>query len=84
MSSNSLKKNLGYQSIYQILITFLPLITSPYLARVLGVSSLGLFSYTQSIANYFVLFAGLGVANYGTRAIADVKDDVEKRSKTFF
>lgn len=84
MSSNSLKKNLGYQSIYQILITFLPLITSPYLARVLGASSLGLFSYTQSIANYFVLFAGLGVANYGTRAIADVKDDVEKRSKTFF
>ena len=57
---SKLKKNLGYQTIYQILNTCIPLITSPYLARVLGAEKQGVFSYTQSIVNYFTLFAMLG------------------------
>lgn len=81
---NKLKKNLGYQTIYQILNTCIPLITSPYLARVLGAEKQGIFSYTQSIINYFTLFAMLGIVNYGTVAIADCGDDKNKRSKTFW
>ncbi len=81
---SKLKKNLGYQTIYQILNTCIPLITSPYLARVLGAEKQGIFSYTQSIVNYFTLFAMLGVVNYGTRTIADCGDDRVKRSKTFW
>lgn len=81
---SKLKKNLGYQTIYQLLNTCIPLITSPYLARVLGAEKQGIFSYTQSIVNYFTLFAMLGVVNYGTRAIADCANDKEKRSKTFW
>lgn len=81
---NKLKKNLGYQTIYQLLNTCIPLITSPYLARVLGAEKQGVFSYTQSIVNYFTLFAMLGVLNYGTRAIADCENDKEKRSRTFW
>lgn len=81
---SKLKKNLGYQTIYQILNTCIPLITSPYLARVLGAEKQGVFSYTQSIINYFTLFAMLGVVNYGTRTIADCSDDKVKRSKTFW
>ena len=66
----SLKKNLKYQTIYQILTVVTPLITSPYLSRTLGVESLGIYSYTQSIVNYFMIFAMLGFINYGTRTIA--------------
>lgn len=81
---NKLKKNLGYQTIYQVLNTCIPLITSPYLSRVLGAEKQGVFSYTQSIVNYFTLFAMLGVVNYGTRTIADCGDDKVKRSKNFW
>lgn len=80
----SIKKNLGLQTAYQILETCLPLITSPYLSRVLGASQLGIFSYTQSIANYFTMFAMLGFNNYGTRLIASVSENVKERSKTFW
>lgn len=80
---SSVKKNLSLQTAYQLLSTCMPLITAPYLARKLGASQLGIFSFTSSIVAYFTLFAMLGTVNYGTRCIASVKDDREKRSKVF-
>lgn len=76
--------NYLYNLIYQILLIIIPLITIPYLSRVIGAEGLGIFSYTNSIANYFVLFAMLGLNNYGNRTIARVRDDKEKLSKTFW
>ena len=81
---SSIKKNLGYQTIYQILITILPLITSPYLSRVLGAYQLGVCSYTTSVVGYFTLFAMLGTTNYGTRSIAAAGKDKIKRSEAFW
>lgn len=66
----SVKKNFLYNVAYQILVLILPLVTAPYLSRVLGAEGLGVYSYTYSIAYYFVLFGMLGVNNYGNRAIA--------------
>jgi len=83
-TKSSLKKNLAFQTIYQIINTCIPLITSPYLARALGATSQGIFSYTQSIVNYFTLIAMLGVVNYGTRTIALCGEDKKKRSETFW
>ena len=80
----SIKKNLGFQTAYQILITCLPLITSPYLSRVLGASQLGVYSYTASVMSYFALFAMLGTSNHGTRSIASCGDDRKKRSDVFW
>ncbi len=80
---SSLKKNLGYQTIYQVLNVGLPLITAPFLARVLGAEPLGIMSYTSSIVHYFTLFAMMGLTNYGTRSIAVVKNDKENRDNTF-
>ena len=80
---SNIKKNLGYQTFYQLLNTCIPLITAPYLSRVLGAENLGIFSYTQSVVGYFTLFAMLGLANYGTRTIASVMNDKEKVSKEF-
>ena len=76
-------KNLGYQTVYQILAVCLPLITTPYISRVLGAQNLGIYSYTYSVANYFTIFAMLGVANYGSRTIATVKKDKQLLSKSF-
>ena len=78
------KNNFIYNVVYQILILIIPLITSPYLARVIGVDGVGTYSYTYSIVHYFMLFTLLGLNNYGNRAIAKVRDDKEKLSKTFW
>lgn len=80
----SITKNFIYNMIYQILAIILPLITTPYISRVLGAENIGIYSYTLSIATYFVLFGSLGVALYGQREIAYVQDDKEKRSKVFY
>lgn len=77
---SKLKKNLGFQTIYQLLATAIPLITSPYLSRVLGAAGLGVYSYTYSVVNYFMLFAMLGLTNYGTRSIAMARTQKEEHT----
>lgn len=79
-----IRTNLIYNICYQILIIILPLITAPYVSRVLGNYNIGVYSYTQAFANYFYLFAMLGVNNYGNRTIAMVRDDEKKMSITFW
>ena len=84
MKNNSPKKNFIYNLSYQILALIIPLITSPYLSRKVGADGVGIYSYTYSIVYYFMLFTLLGVSNYGNRMIAQVRDDKEKVSKTFW
>ena len=55
----SIVKNYMYNLVYQILILILPLITTPYLSRVLGSNGVGIYSYTYAIVTYFVLFGSL-------------------------
>lgn len=69
----SLKKNLLYQSAYQLLMVVSPLITSPYIARTLGNEMYGVYSYYFSIAYFFSVFTILGLTNYGNRTIAKIK-----------
>lgn len=80
----SAKKNFIYNVIYQILLLILPVITTPYIARVIGPEGVGIQSYTYSIANYFLLFAMLGINNHGSRSIAMVRDNKDELSTTFF
>lgn len=84
LKKNSVKKNYIYNLLYQILTIIIPLITTPYLSRVLGAENIGIYSFTISIMTYFILFGSLGVAMYGQREIAYVQNDVKKRSKIFF
>lgn len=81
--AGNVKRNYIYNVVYQIIVIVLPLITTPYVSRVLGADNIGIYAYTQSVANYFVLVAMLGVKNYGNRSIAQIRDDKEKLSKTF-
>lgn len=77
------KKNFAYQSIYQITTIILPLVTSPYVARVLGAEGIGIYSYTYAVAYYFSLVALLGISNHGNRVIAGVRDNVLQLKETF-
>lgn len=81
---NSPKKNFVYNILYQILVLIIPLITAPYIARVIGAEGTGIRSYTYSIAYYFMLVTKLGVNNYGNRSIAKVRDDKQSLSVTFW
>ena len=81
--AKSIKLNFIYNILYQFLAISLPLITAPYLSRVLGAEQIGEYSYTYSIANYFVLFAMLGITNYGQRCVAKVRANHNELSKVF-
>lgn len=83
MSKSSIKKNLMYQMIYELLVLILPFVTSPYIARVVGAEGLGIYSYSYTIANYFVIFSMLGLKNYGNRIIAQTRDDSQKLNTVF-
>ncbi len=83
MSSTSIKKNYMYNMIYQALIMILPLITAPYLARVVGAEGTGIYSYSYSIAQYFVYFSMLGISNLGNRSIAKIRENRNERNKVF-
>lgn len=77
-------KNYLYNLSYQILIIIVPLITTPYVSRVLGAKGVGTFSYTNSIVQYFILFGCIGLNLYGQREIAYVQHEKEKRDKVFW
>ena len=83
MKQQSVKKNFLYNVIYQLLVHVLPFVTMPYVSRVLGVEKLGVYSYTYSIVYYFMIFAMLGLANYGNRTVAKARDSREELSRTF-
>ena len=80
---SSIKKNLAYQTFYEVLILILPFFTSPYIARVMGAEYLGIFSYTYSIAYYFQMFGMLGIKFYGNRSIAKARDDKAELERVF-
>ena len=80
----SIKKNYIYNTLYQILTLITPLITTPYISRVLGANGLGIYSYTNSIVTYFTLFAALGTVSYGQREIAMHRDSPEDSSRLFW
>lgn len=81
--SNSIKKNFTYNLILTLCGYIFPLITYPYVSRVLGVQNIGVCDFVDSIINYFVLFSMLGIGSYGVREIAKCKNDKDKRNFVF-
>lgn len=84
MGNGKLVKNYIYNTLYQILVLIAPLITTPYISRVLGVTNIGIYQYSQSIANYFVLIGAVGTSLYGQREIAYLQDKPKERSVAFW
>lgn len=65
------------------MILIIPILTSPYISRIMGAENIGIYSYSYSIASYFALFILLGLNNYGNRTIAAVRDNKMELSKNF-
>ncbi|CAM2792233.1 flippase [Latilactobacillus sakei] len=77
-------KNYLYNVFYQVFVLLVPLITMPYIARVLGPTGVGINSFTNSNTQYFILIGSIGVSLYGNRQIAYYRDDKVKASQIFW
>lgn len=77
-------KNFLYNLSYQILAIILPLITVPYVSNILGASGIGKYAFTHANMQYFVIFGMVGIALYGNRQIAYVREDKSKLRNTFY
>lgn len=84
MKNNQIR-SIKYNFVMNLILTasnfLFPLITFPYVSRVLQVEANGIIAYVTSIVSYFSLVASLGIPTYGIRAAATVRDDKRKLSK---
>lgn len=78
----SIKSNFLLNALRTFLSMVIPVVVFPYISRVLGPDNIGKVEFANSIVNYFVLFAALGIPTYGIREIARVREDSVKFSKT--
>lgn len=84
MKQAKITKNYIYQSLANLISLLVPLIMTPYLARVLGPEGIGISSYTGSVVAAFGIFLVLGAHDYGRLLIAECGDNLQQRSKVFW
>ncbi|AUC72465.1 MULTISPECIES: flippase [Enterococcus] len=77
-------KNYLYNVGYQLFVIIIPLVTIPYVSRILGSNGIGINAYTNSIIQYFILFGSIGINLYGNRTIAYSRDNKKNMSQTFW
>ena len=82
MKTKSVRFNLLMNIILKASTFVFPLITLPYVTRVLEVEDIGKVSFATSIINYFTLFSQLGIPTYGIRACAEVRNNPQKLKQT--
>lgn len=82
MNQPSIKKNFIMNALLTISSFIFPLITFPYISRVLSPEGIGKVSFANSVVAYFALFAQLGIPTYGVRACAKVRDNKKELSQT--
>ncbi|EOA08791.1 polysaccharide biosynthesis C-terminal domain-containing protein [Pediococcus acidilactici] len=77
-------KNFLFNVSYQVFILLVPLVTTPYISRVLGSEGVGINAYTNSIIQYFILFGSIGISTYGNRQIAYSRGNARDVSQDFW
>ena len=81
MQQKSIKRNAILTTVKTLLSLLAPIITFPYISRVLSVESLGKYNFSSSVVSYFVLLAGLGISTYAVREGAKIREDREEISR---
>lgn len=81
--SLSMGKNFFYNTLYEVFRILVPLLTTPYISRVLGADGVGTYTLAHTYVQYFILFAGLGFSTYGARELAYVRDNQKKFNQVF-
>ena len=80
----TIRKNFIYNLLYQVFLVIIPVVTTPYVARVLQSDGVGQFSFCYSIATYFLLLGNLGFSYYAQREISKCQGDKKKQSLIFW
>ena len=81
MKTKSIKTNAVLNIIYTISNIIFPMITFPYVSRILLADGMGKVSFFTAVANYAVMIASLGISTYGIRATANVRNSKKELSK---
>ena len=79
----STTKNAAYNVAYRMFSVLLPLVTAPYLSRVVGTDGVGLYTGAWTMSELFCMLGMLGLADYGVRTIAQARDNREELDRTF-
>ena len=82
-NTNVIKENFIFNTMSTFFIAFFPILTIPYVARVLGPDGFGKVSFASSIVNFFVILASLGIPAYGLREIARVRNEQKKLNEVY-
>ena len=83
----SLKLNMVLNAVRGVLSVLFPLITFPYVSRILGVENIGRYNYANSIISYFLLLSGLGIGSYAIRdgaAFRESKSELNRFANEMF
>lgn len=80
---NSIQKNFIINGIKIFFNLLFPIITFPYISRILGPIGIGKITFATSVINYFLLFTNLGIPLYGIREIARTRENKLNLSKSF-
>ena len=83
IKQKSIKYNFIFNLMRNLSSILFPMITLPYLSRVLQPEGIGKINFADQFVAYFVILASLGIPLYGTREIAKVRDDREKLNEVF-
>ena len=83
MAKKSILKNYIYNLTYQIIALITPLLTTPYISRVLGVDAVGNYSFSFSCVTIFAIIGNFGFSTYGQLTIANCKEDENLLSRNF-
>lgn len=84
IDSNKTKANFIYNISYEVIRVIVPLLTTPYISRVLGSYGIGEFALAQTYSMYFVMFGVLGLNSYATRELAYVRNDENRFAEVFW
>ena len=75
MKVKSLKLNAFLNLVKQACSILFPLITFPYVSRVLGSNGFGQYNFSFTVADYFIIFAALGISSYAIREGAKYRNN---------
>lgn len=81
MQKSSVKQNTIFNTVKTIFGIIYPLITFPYVSRVLMAENVGKVNFGNSIVSYFSLIASLGVSTYAIRECSKVRDNQDELNK---
>jgi len=83
LKTNSIKSNFLFTFLYKLTMLLFPLVSFPYVSRILGPVGIGQVNFAKSLTQYFIMFSTLGIPIYGIREIAKCRNNLIKLKKTF-